>query len=97
MAAAAVVVGILQVLPNILSPDSWLEAVVVVGVMSVKAQLAQGFSTHACQQDWPPSPLCRASMLAASESSWCEPAPEMPTRWVWNEVWRFFLLFIYLF
>lgn len=48
--------GDLQVLPNILSPDSWLDAVVMVGVKSVKAQLAQGFNTHACQQDWPRDP-----------------------------------------
>lgn len=72
----------LQVLPNILSPAGWLDAVVMVGVMSVKAQLAQGFSTHACRQDWPPGPCAEhpcwqrqnpdVNLLLKCQSVWCE-------------------------
>lgn len=88
--------GDLQVLPNILSPDSWLEAVVMVGVMSVKAQLAQGFSTHACQQDWPRHPCAEhpcwqpqnppdVNLLLKCQHAGCEMRCDV------------FLLFIYLF
>lgn len=33
--------------------DSWWDAVVMVGVMSVNTQLAQSSSVHVRQQDWP--------------------------------------------
>lgn len=75
--------GELQVLPNILTPDSWLDAVVIVDVMSVKAQLALGFSTHACQRDWPRDPCAEhpcwqrqnppdVNLLLKCQHAWCE-------------------------